>query len=309
MRVDFRAVRVQASTSEDAPAAEPQSPLTPNDVRHMLLFGAHPDTTRLLTHAALRCLDVPVGGVSGLAAAAAAPFCQQLRDRSTGDDGATLSAVLGFAGAAQGGGDGGSQWSQVESFEARAEGATVGTPWYARTQGRHRFVRSILLQMLAPGGRFASDPDLIRALFRVEAAPVCLSTGSQRQTAEDAVARARASAKRWLQDSFLSGNLTAYGAFAALEAAAGKHAEALRIVHTAMRAASGGGGAPARQHERWTLAAQAALLHFEAAGLALGIEGVSERRIGAFNIPRRRHCKLLQARPLAWGPDIGRLCV
>jgi hypothetical protein len=223
-----------------------------SDVRHVLLFGAHPDATRLLLYGALAALDVPCTSASGYLVAAATPASQRLRDSNCCGGAAAhplaaqpLSTALGLsfctAAPARDGGadlaDAGPDWLRVASFEAmtRSDGAGAPAPWYARSPARHAFVRSMLLQMLAPGGRFSGDPGLIRALFHVEATPILSQSpvggqAASRETLAAAGEHARKSAKRWLQEPMLAKSLSAWSAFAALEESCGRHRQAMQVL-------------------------------------------------------------------------------
>jgi hypothetical protein len=120
----------------------------------------------------------------------------------------------------------------VPSFEGLAAGDSTGlVPWYARSRARHVATRTLLLQVLAPGGRFSGDAGLIRALYQVEAAPLCQLAGAGlvQEAAAAAVDRARASAKRWLQEPMLANSLAAWSAFAALEHRGRRPKQALRV--------------------------------------------------------------------------------
>ena len=235
------AALLQATGHSDLVQADASLRVPAPDVRHVLLFGCHPDTMRLLTYSLLACFDVPCVSTCGYLVSAATPAAHQLHgDNNTNAASLPLTPVslavaLGLgAGATPADGSAVSHdWLNVSSSETIAAGTDAqAVPWYARSPERHAFARTALLQMLAPGGSLSEDVGLIRALFHVEGTPILRldETGSTvLETAAAAGARARASAKRWLQEPMLARSLTAWSAFAALEERCGRHKQALKV--------------------------------------------------------------------------------
>ena len=219
--------------------ASPGNVISSTDARHVLLFGLHPDSSRLLVFAALSQMGVRCPSACGHLLGSTTPQLQQLRDsNATSDTPAPLQqdALANALGLAHGGGTAQvPPWLQVQALEQHACSASQPTPWYARSAARHALVRSTLLQMLAPGSRLSGDPALIRALFALEATPVLQSstdgTECMQEAAQAAQQRARTSARRWLQEPMLAQSLAAWSAYAALEEACGKHKQARQVRH------------------------------------------------------------------------------
>jgi hypothetical protein len=226
--------------------------MPPAEFTRLVLRHCHPDTRRLLVYGLLACIDVPCVSTCGYLVSAATPTAHHLRDGNVATAAsvplttAPLAAALGLSVGDRDQTDTprAHAWQQVASFEAFAP-ACGGTsvPWFARSPERHAFARTALLQMLAPGGSLAGDPGLVRALFHVEGTRVvhAVSTGTvedatrgnveswQLESAPVAAERARASAKRWLQEPMLARSLVAWSAFAALEERYGRHKQALKV--------------------------------------------------------------------------------
>ena len=209
------------------------------DIRHMLLFGYHPDTTRLLVFGALAAFDVTCPVLCGYRASTALHSSFTVRCSNAPSPAGTplgctsLAAAFGMDALLQ------QQAASVQrppcsfavpSYEALAAGGAP-VPWFACSQARHAFMTTLLLQLLASQGIFAGEPALVRALFAVQATPLLHHNQSEaRLEAQDAAAeRARLSAKRWLQEPLFSGNLVAWSAFAANEAHAGRHKQASKV--------------------------------------------------------------------------------
>lgn len=181
---------------------------------------------------------MPCASTCGHIVPAATPFTQRLRDSNTAAGARpfaprSLACELGLCADGGARGRGAQEWLEVPSFEGLAAGGSSGhkASWYARSIARHTDVRTLLLQVLAPGGRFSGDAGLIRALFQVEAAPVFQPAGAGlvQEVESAAIERARSSAKRWLQEPMLANSLAAWSAFAALEHHSGRPKQALRV--------------------------------------------------------------------------------
>lgn len=202
-------------------------------IRHMLLFGYHPDTMRLLVSAALAQFDVCCPALCGYWPEAALPSATALESSNAPTAAgaplshASLASAMGLHALVQHPAAPATRPLSVASFEAFAAGQPL-PPWHARSRARHAFVTNLLLQLLASQGAFAGEPALTRALFAVQVAPL-LDTSEDACTAESADAaadRARASAKRWLQEPLFANSLPAWSAFAANEAHAGRYKQA-----------------------------------------------------------------------------------
>jgi hypothetical protein len=272
------------------PSVLPAS-LSPNDIRHTLLATTHAETTRLLVFAALSLFDIHCSSLSGLSVGPSAPCSHQLfcSSDSPCDEARSLAQILGLSFSTASVSDLSSSPIGGTSFENLLSGSDSRVPWFARSEGRFRFVRCTLLQMLAPGNPFSGDPGVIRALFRVEGECICQTRDEPltdqapevtQESGDAAAKRARCTAKRWLQEPVFASSLVAWSAFAALEEAAGRHKQAVQVVHTAMAAVSS--ASQLQRHARWTLALQATLLEFRGTGFQWSSGMLNNRSAGVW---------------------------